>query len=208
MNRTLEAQLAIFVNENQTDWDKDILMAYRSAVHDTTKCTPAELMFGRNIRLPVDLLFSHPEEEEEKSTMEYVAHLQECIDKVHRYARANIRVASDRMKEYYDAKADCHAFSRGDWVWLYNPTCKKGISPKLSRPWKGPYLVIEKLNDVVYRIQQSSRSKPKVVHRNRLWTYTGTQEKSWIQTDESVNTESQYQVYSSQYKKNCAQKNQ
>ena len=130
-------------------------MAYRSVVHDTTKCTPAELMFGQNIRLPMDLLFSHPEEEEEKSTMEYVAYLQECIDKVHRYARANIRVASDRMKEYYDVKADHHAFSRGDWVWLYNPTRKKGIS--LSRPWKGPYLVIEKLNDVVYSIQCNSR---------------------------------------------------
>jgi uncharacterized GH25 family protein len=95
-------------------------------------------MFGRNIIVPVDLLFGHPEEEKEKAPMEYVAHLQECIDKVHRYARANIRVAHDRMKENYDAQADCRAFSQGDWVWLYNPTHKKGLSPKLSQPWKGP----------------------------------------------------------------------
>ena len=192
MNRTLEAQLAIFINENQTDWDEYVpllLMAYRSAVHDTTKCTPAELMLGRNVRLPVDLLFGHPEEEREPSPLEYIAHLQERIDKVHHYARANIQIASERMKEYYDTKADCVTFSRGDWVWLYNPTRKKGISPKLSRPWKGPYLVTEKVNDVIYRIQLSSRSKPKVVHRNRLWAYTGTQMKAWIET-EPKNTES------------------
>lgn len=90
----------------------------------------------------------------------------------------------------YDAKAACRAFSRGDWVWLYNPPRKKGISPKLSRPWKGPYLVIEQLNNVVYRIQQSSRSKPPVVQCNRLWPSTGTQGKSRIHTDASVNTES------------------
>ena len=49
LNRTIEAQLAIFVEENQKDWDMYVpflLMAYRSAVHDTTKCTPAELMFA------------------------------------------------------------------------------------------------------------------------------------------------------------------
>ena len=66
LNRTIEAQLAIFVRENQTDWDFHIpflLMAYRSAVHDTTKCTPAELMFGRNLRLPIDLLYGRPEDE-------------------------------------------------------------------------------------------------------------------------------------------------
>ena len=58
LNRTIEAQLAIFVSENQRDWDIYVpllLMAYRSAVHKTTKCTPAELMFGRNLRLPIDL---------------------------------------------------------------------------------------------------------------------------------------------------------
>ena len=65
----------------------------RPSVHDTTQCTPTEVMFGRNIIVPVDLLFGHPEEEKEKAPMEYVAHLQECSDNVQRYARANIRVS-------------------------------------------------------------------------------------------------------------------
>ena len=38
-NRTLENHLALFLNENQNDWDERVpwvLMAYRSAVHEST----------------------------------------------------------------------------------------------------------------------------------------------------------------------------
>ena len=58
-------------------------------------------------------------------------------------------------------------------MWLYNPQHKTGKSPKLSRPWEGPYAVIDLLNNVVYRIQPGPRAKPKVVHRDRLWQYCG-----------------------------------
>ena len=94
MNHTIEAQLAMFVEQDQKDWDQYVpllMMAYRSAVHDTTKCTPAELMVGRNLRLPIDLLLGRPEEKEE-SVVDYVAQLQTRLDTVHRYARENIKV--------------------------------------------------------------------------------------------------------------------
>ena len=55
-NRTLENHLAIFVEQNQRDWDRwipSLLMAYRSSVHETTKQTPACLMFGRELNLPI-----------------------------------------------------------------------------------------------------------------------------------------------------------
>ena len=41
-NRTLQNGLLMFVNQNNTDWDKHVpflLMAYRSATHETTKVT-------------------------------------------------------------------------------------------------------------------------------------------------------------------------
>ena len=46
-NRTLEHQIAMFVNDNQKDWDQDIslsLMAYRTATHESTGLTPAKMM--------------------------------------------------------------------------------------------------------------------------------------------------------------------
>ena len=75
------------------------------------------------------------------------------------------------MKRRYDAEADYSVFEKADAVWLYNPQRKKGVSPKLSRPWTGPYIIIKRINDLVYRIQQGPKSKLKVVHRYRLWRY-------------------------------------
>ena len=57
-NRTLENGLSMFVNQNHTDWDKHVpflLIAYRSLTHETTKVTPGQMMFGRELKLPVDL---------------------------------------------------------------------------------------------------------------------------------------------------------
>lgn len=62
-NATIENMLASFVFENQKDWDEHIfllMMAYRSAVHETTKVSPYEMMFGRTINLPIDLVIGHP----------------------------------------------------------------------------------------------------------------------------------------------------
>ena len=43
-NRAIEDQLSKFMHSNQRDWDTHIpllLMAYRTAIHETTGCTPA-----------------------------------------------------------------------------------------------------------------------------------------------------------------------
>ena len=57
---------------------------------------------------------------------------------------------------------------------------KKGLSPKLMRQWQGPYLVTKRINDMVYRVQLKPQTKPKVVHRNRLWRYSGSSFSSWL----------------------------
>ena len=63
-NRTLEMQLSKFADYNQKDWDVHIpmlLMAYRSAIHYTSGCTPAKLMLGRDLKLPIDLIHGRPQ---------------------------------------------------------------------------------------------------------------------------------------------------
>ena len=55
------------------------------------------------------------------------------------------------------------------------------MTPKLPRNWKGPYVVIKQINDV-YRIQLGPRTKPRVVHRNRLWKYSGLSPPTWLKT--------------------------
>ncbi|KAK9874500.1 hypothetical protein WA026_002851 [Henosepilachna vigintioctopunctata] len=82
-----------------------------------------------------------------------------------------MEASTDRMKTRYDLKANSVRFKEGDLVWLYNPQRKKGLSPKLTQAWEGGYKVTKRMNDVVYRIQRTPRSKPKVVHLDRLAKY-------------------------------------
>ena len=56
----------------------------------------------------------------------------------------------------------------GSVVWLHCPQRRIGKSPKLSRNWTGPYVIIGLLSDVTARIQRSPRGKCRVVHHDRL----------------------------------------
>lgn len=174
-NRTLEGHLAKVVESDQEEWDRHIpifLMAYRNAMHETTKRTPAEVMFGRNMRLPVDVLFGQRPHTPVDVT-DFVANLRIRLNEVHQFARRNLKINSDRMKTRYDVTANSKGFQENDTVWLYNPQRKKGKSPKFMANWEGPYKIIKRINDVVYRIQRSSRAKMKVVHIDRLSPYQG-----------------------------------
>ena len=79
-----------------------------------------------------------------------------------------MKIASDSQKRKYDHKVVENVYSVGDLVWLYSPQVKPGVGSKFAQHWHGPYKVITKLNDVIYRIQLNPRSKPKVVHHDRL----------------------------------------
>ena len=39
---------------------------------------------------------------------------------------------------------------------------------KLSTDWEGPYTVVPRINDVVYRIRRGPKTKMKIVHLDRL----------------------------------------
>lgn len=172
-NKTIEDHLSKVVEGHQQDWDQYLplfLMAYRSAVHDTTGMTPAMVLFGRELRLPCDILFGCPDREP-SNVEDYTDELREKLLDIHELVRKKMDIASDRMKTRYDLKANSTGFHQGDKVWLWNPQRKKGISPKLTPAWEGPYVVVKRINDVVYRIQRSPKSKMKVVHLDRLKAY-------------------------------------
>jgi len=168
-NRTILNHL-LFVSRNQNDWDMHLpmfLLAYRSATHEATGWTPSEMLFGRSPRLPCDLLFGKPSDAP-SSPNQYINDLEARLESVHRFARERLDLVSDRMKTRYDARAKESDFKEGDRVWFFNPTRRKGLSPKLQCNWEGPYLIVKKLNDVIIRIRKSPTAKPRVVHIDRL----------------------------------------
>ncbi|KAJ8943240.1 hypothetical protein NQ318_009931 [Aromia moschata] len=151
------------------------------ARHESTTYTPSMLTSGREMKLPTDLMLGRPlEETEERSLPEFVEDLRKRMDRIHRFAREKLKIHSDKMKQRLDTTSTETAFKPGDAVWLYAPKRTKGKSPKLQSNWEGPYTIIKKINDLVYRIQLSPRSKPKVVHLERFAKYTGHNPPDWF----------------------------
>ena len=143
-----------FMDSNQRDWDEHLpflLMAYRSATHETTGYSPVQMMLGRELKLPIDLLFGWQEKEPVQAAVEYTRTLSEFT---------NLLELNYRK---YDTLLECSSLEAGDAAWLHNPQYEEGLSPKLQWPWEGPFSIIKKINDSVYRIQLGPKSKPKVV---------------------------------------------
>ena len=173
MNRTLENMMSVFISEHQRDWDEIIpflLLAYRSTIQESTNASPNLLMLGREVFLPVDVIFGKPPQEY-PDTSEYVTQLQERLQSAHEYVRVKIQRASSRQKRYYDRRANGRPYNNGDLVWLYEPNRKPGMCKKLQRYWKGPFTILQKINDLLYRIQRSPKTKSRVVHFDRLKEY-------------------------------------
>ena len=81
--------------------------------------------------------------------------------------RSPVSVCTARL---HDAGAVPVRFAPGDLVWLLVPAVPVGTAPKLSKLWRGPFTVRDRLSDVVYRIHTTSGSREcfQVVHVNRL----------------------------------------
>ena len=91
------------------------------------------------------------------------------LEKAYEYVRNRMGHQLEQQKDHYDARSHGKAFEVNDLVWLHNPAVPRGRSKKLHRPWTGPYRVMSKLSEPVYRLQhtQCSRKRP-VVHFDRL----------------------------------------
>jgi hypothetical protein len=132
--KTIEEHLRKVVTSNQRDWDEKLplfLLAYSASTHDTTGLTPASLVFGRELRLPCNLLVGVPPDKEQP-TSDYVAELMDQLYDIQNYARQNLKLASDWMKTRYDKPANSAGYQEDDRVWLYRPTRTKGKSPNLQ----------------------------------------------------------------------------
>lgn len=67
-------------------------MAYCSAIHDTTGCSPTKMMLGRELKLPIDLMFGRPEEELPQTATDYANALQKQLERVHDCVHAHLQV--------------------------------------------------------------------------------------------------------------------
>ena len=184
MNRTLLDMIAIFVNDNQTDWDQQLPLltaAYRSCTHDTTKYTPNMLMFGREAYLPFHFGSGMiPEDTTPSVGGNYVTNLQERLEAISELVRSHMQSAAIRQKKEYDTRKHENQYDVGSLVYRLDKLRTVGKSPKLKRsPWKGPNVVSRKISDLLYELKPSANGKSKIVHHDLLKPYVSNEIPEW-----------------------------
>ena len=170
-NKTLEDMISKYIGVDQRGWDSALgllLMAYRTAEHESTGYSPNRMMFGREPLLPADLVTGTRSDKGLSDHSTYVTELSEQMELIHDIAREKMQEASNRQKKGYDHRKNLKNYQPGDAVYLFNPCRKKGVSPKLQSFWEGPFLIVEKISDLVYKIQSGPSAKTKIVHHDRL----------------------------------------
>ncbi|XP_068758015.1 uncharacterized protein [Montipora capricornis] len=94
-----------------------VLVSQFFTAHETTKLTPAMLMFGRELRFPLDLLLARPQADiEELRYLEYAERLRASIATVHDSARDHQQAGRQRMKRLYDIRSEAFTFKKGGLV--------------------------------------------------------------------------------------------
>ena len=130
LHKTLRSMLKARVEDNPATWDEHLdfcMMAYRSSVHSSTGHTPFEFMFGREMRIPLDVGGA---EDNECSFTDFVTDLEEDLQTSYRDVRQNLEVAQRRQKDAYDKGVKHTVYQPGDLFLRYAPQLEPGEGSK------------------------------------------------------------------------------
>ena len=169
-NQTLKGMLRKNATEDGKDWDALIpfvLFAYREVPQESTGFSPFELMYGREVRGPLDVLKETWESstKSDESILSHVMLMRERMEKMTELVQTNLDEAQHRQKQWYDRFARQRQLQADDHVLVLLPT----TTSKLTAKWQGPYRVIKPVGKVNYLIDMCDRRKRKrVFHINLL----------------------------------------
>ena len=151
----LKRVLLTMCAERPNDWDKylpALLFAVREIPQESLGFSPFELLYGRNVRGPMQILrelWSVEETNEHaRLTYQYVIDLRERLEKTCKLAQDNVRRLDIKQNAFYDKRARSRKFDVGDKVLLLLPS----ESNKVLLQWNGPYEVLEVVNAMNYKI--------------------------------------------------------
>jgi len=85
--------------------------------------------------------------------------------------REHMQPRAEVNKRAYDVAVKPVSFQPGDMVWYFCPRTRLGTSPKWTRFSTGPYQVVKRINDINYVIRATCKSRPMIIHVNKLRPY-------------------------------------
>ena len=159
-NQTLKAMLRKVAIKDGKDWDKMIpyvLFAYREVPQSSTGFSPFELLYGREVRGPLDVI-KETWVAKESSKDDVVSHILAMRDKMEMMTKVvheNLKEAQRKQKAWYDQNARERILQEGDLFLVLLPTS----SNKLAAQWQGPYKVERRVGKVNYVVDMHDRRK-------------------------------------------------
>ena len=176
------------IDREGRDWNKwvpYVLFAFREAPQASTGFSPFELVYGRDVRGPLNVLqegWIGEQQDSQDDVLSYVQGVYDRLQESKEIVRQNMEKSQRRQKSWYDQKARETNLNVGDKVLVLLPT----RTEKLLAKWKGPYPITKKVGQVNYDIQLSDCRK-KLFHINMLKRWHESEESEnacWIQDEE------------------------
>jgi len=159
-NATLVDMVRKLVSVDQLDWDAHLhwlAWAYNTSVHASTGLSPFEVLRGIPPASPLEALApvvtSAP-----RSQLEYATAVRSAVESAVALVSSHTAAADAAAKRAYDARHRDVSFAPGDQVMVHVLQPRKGLSPKLQSPWKGPWVVVDRVDMLNYRIRRDDNS--------------------------------------------------
>lgn len=181
-NRTLVESLAKQCEFEPGKWEhflEGTLFAYRTSVHDTLKCSPFEMLYGRQPLLPIHILQSSMDDLK-TDVKEHGTRLTYNLYKMAQVVKKLLKDTAQERNHKWSQSAKPVALEVGDWILLkdkrtkvrkqieaaptlYDATLSLGKeSAKFQSDWLGPYLVTKVLTNAVV-IDDTDRQEQRTV---------------------------------------------
>ena len=124
-------------------------------------------MYGREPLFPIDTMLES--EEIYRSSTEYVSEIIRKLKIAKEMVKDNIMQIKQKRDDNNTKMNKLKSFAVGEYVMLFNPSSKKGISAKLIHKWRGPFVIVTQTSPVNYLITKADNGKKTDhVHVSRL----------------------------------------
>lgn len=172
-NRTLINMLGTLEEKDKYHWRdfvKPLVHAYNCTRNNTTGYSPYELMFGRQPRLPVDLVLGiHSGTATHNTHSEYVKNLRLHLKESYSLAEKHSRKTEERNKVRFDKRVRAAELFEGDRVLVRNVNIRG--KHKLADRWERKvHVVAKRIKDSpVYVVKPETGEGPhRTLHRDLL----------------------------------------